>query len=63
MAVKAYVRAIPKIPCDTRTYMSAIDVIFDEARVEIGTDWAKSDVMYIDSGSIITVFITYGTNS
>jgi len=62
MAVKTYIRGIQKCPYDTRTYMSAMDVLFDEARVEIGTGWTKDDVQFIDSGSIITVFITYGTN-
>ena len=62
MAVQVYVRGIPKIPYDTRSYMSAINTIFAEATADIGTGWLKTDVTYIDSGSIITMFITYGTN-
>jgi hypothetical protein len=62
MAVEAYIRAFPKAPYDTRTYTTAVSAIFSDAISEIGTGWTKDDVTYIDSGSIITVIITYGTN-
>ena len=62
MAVEAYIRGFPKIPCDTREYISAVEVLMNEARADIGTGWTKDDVTFIDSGSIITMFIVYGTN-
>lgn len=62
MAVNAYIRAFPKIPIDTLSYMSAVSGLMDDARANIGTGWTKDDVTFIDSGSFITMFITYGTN-
>ena len=62
MAVQCYIRGFPKCPYDTRTYMSAVSTLMSDAISEIGTGWAKTDVQFIDSGSIITMFITYGTN-
>jgi hypothetical protein len=62
MAVQCYIRAFPKVPCNTMAYMSAVSGLMDDARTAIGTGWLKTDVQFIDSGSIITMFITYGTN-
>lgn len=62
MAVQTYIRAFTKVPYNTMEYMSAVSGLMNDARAEIGTGWLKSDVQFIDSGSIICMFITYGTN-
>ena len=55
----AYIRAFPKWPIDTRSYMSAVDTLFTEASAEIGGGWDHTNVTFIDSGSYITLFIIY----
>ena len=62
MSVNCYIRAFPKLPISTLSYMSAVSGLMDDARANIGTGWDKTDVQFIDSGSYITMFITYGTN-
>jgi len=62
MPVEVYCRGFPKFPCDTRSYMSALSTIMDDARTTLGSSsavWTKDDVTYVDSGSYFTVFITY----
>ena len=56
---QAYIRGFLKVPYDTRSYMSAVSALFDEAVAEIGSGWTKDDVTFIDSGSFITMFIVY----
>jgi len=63
MAVKTYCRGFLKNPIDTLTYMASLSSIMQDAITNIGTDWTKNDVTYIDCCSYITVFITYGTNT
>ena len=62
MAVYSYIRGFPKNPINTLSYMSAVSGLMDDARANIGTGWTKDDVTFIDCGSYITMFITYGTN-
>ena len=56
---QAYIRGFHKVPYDTRSYMSAVSALFDEATAEIGSGWTKDDVTFIDSDSFITMFIVY----
>lgn len=66
MAVYSYIRGFSKLDAEvgisTLAYMSAVSGLMDDARANIGTGWTKDDVQFIDSGSFITMFITYGTN-
>jgi hypothetical protein len=66
MAVNCYIRAFPKLSVDygisTLSYMSAVSGLMADARTNIGTGWTRDNVQFIDSGSFITMFITYGTN-
>jgi len=62
MAVQSYIRGFQKVPYDVRNYISAVNVIFEEADADIGVGWTKDDVTYIDSGAFITVIITYGAH-
>jgi len=57
---KAYIRGFQKTPFDTRKYTSAVQTLFQEASAEIGgAGWNHTNVTFIDSGSIITMFIIY----
>ena len=66
MAVYSYIRGFSKLNTETGvstlSYMSAVSGLMDDARANIGTGWTKDDVQFIDCGSYITMFITYGTN-
>ena len=58
MAVSSYIRAFPKVPYDTREYITMVNGLFADAITNIGTNWTKDDVQFIDSGSIITMIIS-----
>jgi|TARA_R110002126_G_C10123717_1_gene468758 hypothetical protein len=62
MAVSSYIRAFPKVPYDTREYIAMVNGLFADAVTNIGTNWTKDDVQFIDNGSIITMIINSGTN-
>tara|TARA_R110000824_G_scaffold94690_1_gene228234 strand:+ start:4394 stop:4645 length:252 start_codon:yes stop_codon:yes gene_type:complete len=62
MAVSSYIRAFPKVPYDTREYITMVNGLFADAITNIGTSWTKDDVQFIDNGSIITMIISSGTH-
>jgi len=55
----AYIRGFPKVPYDTRAYISAVNTLFEQASAHIGGGWNHTNVTFIDSGSFITMFIVY----